>query len=94
MLRLWSVVLVSNLLGTAAFAGTVCYAGIFSGEVREAFAEIGAAALAGGFVSHFVRAIFSGWFGFLVPVGLGNMCGGVALVAALSYAQISADARR
>src|SRR5208282_1046330 len=104
--------------------------------------------MAGGFASHFVRAIFSGWLialmmwmlrgasarglvvltityliglgdlphviagsseafyavfngdaslwdyvaRFLVPVGLGNMVGGIALVAVLSHAQVAADA--
>ena len=33
-------------------------------------------------------------FGFLVPVVLGNMIGGIALVAALNRAQVAADAKR
>lgn len=30
---------------------------------------------------------------FVIPVGLGNMLGGVALVALLAHAQIAADAK-
>jgi formate/nitrite transporter FocA (FNT family) len=115
--------------------------------VEQALATIGKNAMAGGFASHFCRAIFSGWLialmvwmlagaqaraflvvtityligladfshviagsteafyavlnrdaglsdyftHFLLPVGLGNMLGGIAVVSALSYAQVAAD---
>jgi formate/nitrite transporter FocA (FNT family) len=120
---------------------------MFSPEVAQALAKIGHEAMAGGFASHFVRAIFSGWLialmvwmlagaqarafivvmityliglaqlshviagsteafyavlngdagvsdyllHFLLPVGLGNMLGGIALVSALNHAQVAAD---
>ncbi len=147
VLRLWSIVLGTNLIGTFAFALAVRATGIFPPEVERALARIGQDALAGGFVSHFSRAIFSGWLialmvwmlagaqarafvvvmityliglaqlshviagsteafyavlngdasvsdylvHFLLPVGLGNMLGGIALVSALNYAQVAAD---
>jgi formate/nitrite transporter FocA (FNT family) len=147
VVRLWSIVLVANLLGTLAFAGGMHSTALFPEEVRAAFAAIGRSAFEGGFANHFLRAIVSGWliailvwmlagaqargflvvvityliglgelshviagstetlfavfngdasmwdylYRFLLPVGLGNMLGGIALVAALSYAQVAAD---
>jgi len=148
VLRLWSIVLVTNLLGTLAFAWVMHGTAIFAGDVKLAFAAIGNEAFEGGFLSHFMRGIVSGWLialmmwmlagadaralivviityivglgqlshviagssetlyavfngdaspadywvRFLIPTGIGNMLGGMALVAALSYAQVAADA--
>jgi formate/nitrite transporter FocA (FNT family) len=147
VLRLWSIVLATNLIGTFAFAWAVRATSIFPTEVEQALAAIGQSAMAGSFLSHFWRAIFSGWLialmvwmlagaqaraflvvmityligladfshiiagsteafyavlerdaaladyftRFLLPVGLGNMLGGISLVSALSYAQVAAD---
>jgi formate/nitrite transporter FocA (FNT family) len=147
--RLWAIVLAANLAGTLAFAFVLHSFGIFPAEVKHAFAGLGQEALAGGFASHFIRAIFAGWLialmmwmlagsssraflvvtitylvglagfshviagageafyavldghasavdfvvDFLLPVGLGNILGGTALVSALSRAQIVADAK-
>jgi formate/nitrite transporter FocA (FNT family) len=147
VLRLWLIVLAANVVGTLLFAWALHGTSIFSEEVKAAFAAIGRSALAGGFGSHFLRAIVSGWlialmvwmlagassrgfivvvityliglgelshviagsaetlfavfngdatvwdylYRFMVPVALGNMLGGIALVAALSYAQVAAD---
>jgi formate/nitrite transporter FocA (FNT family) len=149
LLRLWAIVLFSNLLGTLIFAFVICRTDIFSPEVKDAFARLGQQTLEGGFRSHFLRAVFSGWLialmvwmlagatsrafivvaityiigvgdlshvvagssealyavfngdasmldylaRFLAPVGLGNMLGGIALVALLSHAQIIADVK-
>jgi formate/nitrite transporter FocA (FNT family) len=59
--RLWAIVLVSNLLGTLAFAFVLQRSRVFDSAAADAFAELGRAAIDGGFVSHFVRAIFAGW---------------------------------
>jgi formate/nitrite transporter FocA (FNT family) len=147
VLRLWSIVLATNLIGTFAFAYAVRAMQMFPAEVEHALVTIGRNAMAGGFMSHFCRAIFSGWLialmvwmlagaqaraflvvaityligladfshviagsteafyavlnrdaglsdyfaHFLLPVGLGNMLGGIAVVSALSYAQVAAD---
>ncbi|MEO6598226.1 MAG: formate/nitrite transporter family protein [Polyangiaceae bacterium] len=150
MLRLWGVVLAANLLGTLAFAFVIQHTTVFAPDVKKAFAAFGEHALQGGFGSHFMGAVFSGWLialmmwtlagaearifivvvitylvglgdlshviagsteafyavfdgkaswlqyvsGFLVPVALGNLIGGITLVAVLSHAQISADGER
>ncbi|HVZ33646.1 MAG TPA: formate/nitrite transporter family protein, partial [Polyangiaceae bacterium] len=147
VLRLWSIVLVTNLIGTFAFAWAIRATQAVPAEVERAFAAIGRDAMAGGFASHLLRAIFSGWLialmvwmlagaqarafivvmityliglahfshviagsaeafyavlngdaafsdyllRFLLPVGLGNLLGGMALVSALNYAQVAAD---
>lgn len=147
VLRLWLIVLVSNLVGTFVFAFLVQRGAVFAPEVDIAFGELGKKTLQGGFGSHFVRAIFAGWIialmmwmlagadaraflvvmmtsiigaadlshviagsaealypvfaaqaslsdyflRFLIPTGLGNMLGGIALVALLGHAQVAAD---
>jgi formate/nitrite transporter FocA (FNT family) len=148
LVRLWSIVLATNLVGVLLFALLAGHTDAFSSEAKREFTAFGLEALEGGFGSHFVRAIVSGWLialvvwmlpgagatsgaiivvltyliglgrlshvvagsvdvlyvvttgaaawadfvlRFFVPVLLGNIAGGGALVAALSHAQISAD---
>lgn len=149
VLRLWAIVLTTNLLGTCAFALALQFSGAFSGEVRAAFGTLAAEAIAGSAAEHFVRAVFSGWLialmvwmlagatarafvvvmvtylvglgqlshvvagstealyavldgkaeplsyltKFLIPVGSGNMVGGIALVALLNHAPVAADSK-
>lgn len=144
--RIWSVVLAVNLVGALAFAWTLGHAGIFEPKIHDAFALIGAKAMATeGFFDTFLRAIFAGWLialmvwllpaapegvsviviityvvaignfphivagsvealyvvikgfsvwdylaGYMVPTLLGNIVGGVSLVAALNHAQVVA----
>ncbi len=145
-LRLWAVVLFSNLIGTFLFALALHLTTPFESHPTEALRTVAEHALAGGFWSTMVRAIFAGWlvalmvwllpfaetarvsviiiityligiggfphviagsseafyallsgFGtwkvtlleYLLPALIGNMIGGIALVAALNYAQIS-----
>ena len=59
--RLWIVVLLANLVGTAAVAAALAWSGAFPPEVMAAFSHIGHAALAHGFFVTFVRAIFAGF---------------------------------
>lgn len=61
VLRLWSLVLASNLVGALAFAWAAGHTVAFSGEARAAFAQIGAEAMEGGFGAHCVRGVFAGW---------------------------------
>ncbi len=145
MLRLWAVVLVSNLLGTFLFAWCIGKTGIFDPHIQKCFTDIGAAHLGAGFGIVLVRAIFAGWLialmvwllpgaesarvsiiiivtylvgisgfnhivagsttmfflivtkfmswqtylvQFFIPTLLGNVIGGVSLVAALGHAQV------
>ena len=59
--RLWTIVLIANLVGSAIFAAAALWTPAFTHEMRLAFAEIGHEALNPGFVSNFVRAIFAGF---------------------------------
>jgi len=145
MLRLWGVVLLSNLVGTFLFALVVGKVTVLDPQAQKYLHEIGAAHLGYSFGIAFVRSIFAGWlialmvwllpaaetarisviviityliglggfnhiiagsttvfylvvthaiswgayFGqFFFPALLGNVFGGMALVAALGHAQV------
>lgn len=59
--RLWVIVLVANLFGTAIIAAAAAWSGAFSAEAMAAFSQIGQEALANGFVETFVRGLFAGF---------------------------------
>jgi formate/nitrite transporter FocA (FNT family) len=61
VLRLWVVVLASNLVGAVVFAWVIGRTGAFSPEARAAFLAIGREALAHGPGIVFLRGIFAGW---------------------------------
>ncbi len=61
VLRLWGVVLVTNLLGVHLFAWAIANTGVFTPEVRAAFADIGREALAGSFWTIALKGVFAGW---------------------------------
>lgn len=61
VLRLWTIVLVGNLLGTLAIATLIAHAGAFEPSVQKAFAEISHEAIAHDFAATFVKAVFAGW---------------------------------
>jgi formate/nitrite transporter FocA (FNT family) len=58
---LWAIVLVSNLLGTLAFAFVLQRTEVFGSAAADAFVDLGKEVMVGGFWSHFLRAIFAGW---------------------------------
>lgn len=148
VLRLWSIVLIGNLLGAFIFATVVAHTPLFSGAERHAFLTLGQESLRGSFGLVVLRAIFAGWLialmvwllpaadatklqiiiiltyfvalggfahiiagsvdtlygvsigaiswpaylgGFLAPTLIGNIIGGVSLVAFLNYAQVAAE---
>jgi len=145
MLRLWAVVLGSNLVGTFLFALCIGKIGILDAHTQQCLTEIGRAHIGAGFGTVLVRAIFAGWLialmvwllpgaesarvaiiiivtylvgisgfnhiiagsttmfflmvtksislgayvvQFFLPTLLGNVIGGLALVAALGHAQV------
>lgn len=147
VLRLWSIVLLSNLIGALVFAWVVGNADIFSPDRLQSMTEVGLEAAAGDFGHKFLTGIFGGWLialmvwllpaaesarfwviifvtyivglgdfshviagsvevlllvttgllgwgeflgNFLLPALLGNIVGGVSLVALLSHAQVVA----
>jgi formate/nitrite transporter FocA (FNT family) len=59
--RLWSIVLVSNLVGALAIAASIAHLRVFEPEVTTAFEEISRTAMRGGAPEHFVQGIFAGW---------------------------------
>jgi formate/nitrite transporter FocA (FNT family) len=143
--RLWVIVLAANLVGALAIAWVLGNTGVFTPDVRKAFAEIGSASLANSFGLVLLRGIFAGWliamlvwvlpfaetsrvfviilftwvigiagfshviagsidvlflattgaapwtqaaFGYIAPALIGNILGGVSLVAVLNHAQV------
>jgi formate-nitrite transporter family protein len=143
--RLWSVVLSSNIVGTALFAYCIANVPFFEPTMQQSFSDIGMAHLGVGFGTALMRAIFAGWLialmvwllpgaetsritviivitylvgvanlnhiiagsttmfylvathsislgyyfaSFFAPTLLGNILGGVSMVAALGHAQV------
>lgn len=146
VMRLWAVVLLTNIIGTVLFASVAANTEIFKPEARDVFALIGTEALRSSFTTTLMKAVFAGWLialmVWLLPVAeagrlfviiiityivgladlahivagsveafyavaagaagwqsylswfaatlIGNIIGGVALVAALNHAQVVA----
>ncbi|POU03104.1 MULTISPECIES: formate/nitrite transporter family protein [Enterobacteriaceae] len=61
LLRLWSVVLLGNLIGTAIAAWAFEYMPIFDEATRDAFVEIGMEVMKNTPAEMFSNAIISGW---------------------------------
>jgi len=61
VVRLWAVVLISNLIGALIFAWAVGNTAAFQPAVREAFRQIGHESLSVGFGNALLRGIFAGW---------------------------------
>lgn len=145
MLRLWGVVLVSNLIGALIVAWAAVGTSAFDAETRRAFLQVGEEAMQHPFGTTVLKGVFAGWlialivwllpfaetarvwviilltylvglghfnhivagavdvfalawadqrtwgsiiFENLVPTLIGNIIGGVTLVAAISHAQV------
>src|SRR5699024_4254213 len=61
VVRLWSIVLIANILGTFLFALSISSISIFEPETYEQFNKIAKDVVAGGFSVTFFRAVFAGW---------------------------------
>jgi formate/nitrite transporter FocA (FNT family) len=83
--RLWGIVLVSNLLGTLAFAFVLQRTTVFDSSAARAFAELGREVMAGNFWSHFVRAIFAGWLIALMTWMLAGADARAFIVMVMTY---------
>jgi len=144
VVRLWALVLTSNIVGTWLVAAALAHTSLFEADVMHAFSEVSRTTLQGGFGDIFIRGIFAGWlialmvwllpaaegsrpfiiviityvvglsgfahiiagsvegafliqigegslrefFAFFIPTLLGNILGGVTLVAVLNYGQV------
>lgn len=61
VLRLWGIVLVGNVVATAAIAAVLVYGDAFAPDVQKAFAEISHHAVAAPFPTTMLKAVFAGW---------------------------------
>ncbi len=148
VIRLWTIVLIANLVGAFIFAFIVAHTALFTPEIQRSFAEVAGHSLRGGFGLTILRGIFAGWLialmvwllpasegtrlhiiilltylvslgnfahiiagsvdvlylvnlgtvswatyflGFMLPTLIGNIIGGVSLVAALNFAQVASE---
>jgi len=86
MLRLWIVVLAGNVIGAILFSYAAAHTNAFDAQVKSAFAEIAAAALAPSSMDIFVRGIFSGWLialmVWLLPAAEGQR---VSIIIIMTY---------
>lgn len=60
-LRLWGIVLASNLIGTFVFAALISPAGIFDEPVRTALLEVARESLSSAFGPTLLKAVLAGW---------------------------------
>ncbi len=60
-LRLWLIVLITNLIGTFLFAALITAEPIFNPEIRRALLEIAKEGVSGTFGPTLLGAIFAGW---------------------------------
>jgi formate/nitrite transporter FocA (FNT family) len=143
--RLWTAVLLANLVGALVFAAVISRSAVFEPNVKSVFAALGHEAMGAPFGVVVLRGIFAGWLiammvwllpfaetsrvlviilvtylvalghfthvvagavdtlylvcmgqlsinawmtGFLIPTFVGNVLGGVPLVAVLNHAQV------
>jgi formate-nitrite transporter family protein len=61
VLRLWAIVLITNLLGTIVFAWVLARTTLFDPEAHTAFLGVASETMRGDFATTFLRAIFAGW---------------------------------
>lgn len=61
MLRLWAIVLATNLIGTYVFAALITPEGIFSPPVRQSLLEVARESVAGEFGPTLLKAVLAGW---------------------------------
>jgi formate/nitrite transporter FocA (FNT family) len=59
--RLWTLVLIANVLGAWIFAAVLAHTSLFGPEINQAFSEISARTISTSFGTTFLRAVFAGW---------------------------------
>jgi formate/nitrite transporter FocA (FNT family) len=86
VLRLWSVVLVSNLVGAHLFAWVVGNTPILHPEVRESLRVLATEAAAVSFWTAVLRGVFAGWLIAMVVWMLAAVDSGrIAIIVILTY---------
>jgi formate/nitrite transporter FocA (FNT family) len=61
LLRMWALVLASNLVGTIIFAALISRPGLFPDTVHDALGTIGHEVLEGAILAKFIKAVLAGW---------------------------------
>jgi formate/nitrite transporter FocA (FNT family) len=86
VLRLWAIVLVTNLIGTILFAWVLARTTLFDPDVHRALMGVASEALRGDFATTFLRAIFAGWLiALMVWMLPGAQTGQIAVIVAMTY---------
>ena len=86
VLRLWGIVLVSNLLGTIVFAWVLARTTLFDPEVHTAFLGVASEAMRGDFWTTLLRAIFAGWLiALMVWMIPGSKGAQFSVIVAMTY---------
>ena len=60
-LRLWAIVLATNLAATWVFAALLTVRGVFKPPVLAALADLSTTGMASAFLPTFIKALFAGW---------------------------------
>jgi formate/nitrite transporter FocA (FNT family) len=86
VLRLWAIVLLTNLIGTACFAYAVQRSSAFDENTKAAFLQIGNMTISPSFATLVIKGIFAGWLialmVWLLPVA---ETGRIAVIILLTY---------
>ncbi len=86
VLRLWGIVLFTNLIGTFLFAEAAAHTSVFSPETKQAFFQIGTEALSGGAGIILVRSIYAGWLiALMVWLLPAAETGRIAVIVIITY---------
>ena len=86
VLRLWAIVLVTNLLGTIVFAWVLARTTLFDPDIHVALLGVASEALRGDVATTFVRAIFAGWLiALMVWMLPGAQTGQISVIVAMTY---------
>ena len=86
VLRLWAIVLVTNLIGTIVFAWVVARTTLFDPDVHVALLGLANEAMRGDFATTLLRAIFAGWLiALMVWMLPGSKGGQFAVIVVMTY---------
>jgi formate/nitrite transporter FocA (FNT family) len=86
LMRLWGIVLATNLAGALLFALAAAYTDVFPPGVRDACAALAREAAEGAFATQLLRGVFAGWLiALLVWLLPGAESARFAVVVTLTY---------
>jgi formate/nitrite transporter FocA (FNT family) len=86
VVRIWTIVLLSNLVGAHLFAWVIGNTPMFSREVQEAMMKVATHAVEVGFGTAILRGIFAGWLIAMVVWMLAAVdTGRIAIIVIVTY---------